>query len=75
MPKVKTRKAKVYKIKTHSGAKKRFHITGKGKVMRSHAYMSHILTKKPANKKRKLRKGTVADSTNAKRIIKLIPYK
>lgn len=75
MPKVKTRKVKVYKIKTHSGAKKRFRITGSGKVVRSHANMNHILTKKTSKKKRKLRKNAIADSTNAKRIVRLIPYK
>ena len=36
------------KLKTHSGAKKRFKITGSGKVKRAHAYKSHILTKKDA---------------------------
>ena len=35
------------KIKTHSGAKKRFNLTKTGKVKRSHAYKSHILNKKP----------------------------
>ena len=75
MPKAKTRKVKLYKVKTHSGAKKRFKLTGSGKVIRSHAYMNHILTKKSSSKKRHLRKNAVADSTNAKRIVKLIPYK
>ncbi len=75
MPKAKTRKVKLYKVKTHSGAKKRFKLTGSGKVKRSHAYMSHILTKKSSKKRRHLRKSAIADPTNAKRVIKLIPYK
>ena len=41
------------KMKTNSGAKKRFRLTGTGKIKRKHAYKSHILTKK--SKKRKLR--------------------
>lgn len=68
----KTKKIKSYKIKTHSGAKKRFKVTGSGKVVRSHAYMNHILTKKSSKKKRHLRKATIADVTNAKRILRLV---
>ena len=63
------------KIKTHSGAKKRFKISKSGKAIRSHAYMSHILTKKSTKRKRNLRKTTVADVTNQKQIKRLIPYK
>ena len=40
------------KIKTHSGAKKRFKTTKSGKVKRAHAYTSHILTKKSTKRKR-----------------------
>ena len=40
------------KIKTHSGAKKRFKLTGKGKVKRAHAFKSHILNKKTTKRKR-----------------------
>ena len=39
------------KIKTHSGAKKRFKLTKKGKVVRAHAYKSHILNKKTTKRK------------------------
>ena len=53
------------KIKTHSGAKKRFKTTKSGKVKRAHAYTSHILTKKSTKRKRNLRKTAVADVTNA----------
>ena len=42
------------KVKTNSGAKKRFVLTGSGKVKRNHAYHSHILTKKTKKQKRNL---------------------
>ncbi|MEE1222656.1 MAG: 50S ribosomal protein L35, partial [Bacteroidaceae bacterium] len=42
------------KVKTNSGAKKRFALTGSGKVKRHHAYHSHILTKKTKKQKRNL---------------------
>lgn len=63
------------KQKTHSSSKKRYKVTGTGKVKRSHAYMGHILTKKSPKRKRKLRKTTVVHPAEAKRIKKLIPYK
>ncbi|HRW21437.1 MAG TPA: 50S ribosomal protein L35 [Bacteroidales bacterium] len=42
------------KMKTNSGAKKRFTLTGSGKIKRKHAYKSHILTKKSKKRKRNL---------------------
>ena len=42
------------KLKTNSGAKKRFTLTGSGKIKRTHAYHSHILTKKTKKRKRNL---------------------
>ncbi len=63
------------KIKTHSGAKKRFNLTKNGKVKRAHAYKSHILNKKSTKRKRGLRKIGYADATNVAAIKKLIPYK
>ena len=63
------------KIKTHSGAKKRFNLSKNGKPMRGHAYKSHILTKKNTKRKRNLRKVEVADTTNVKQIKRLVPYK
>ncbi|MBQ3889166.1 MAG: 50S ribosomal protein L35 [Clostridia bacterium] len=63
------------KIKTHSGAKKRFKLSKNGKPMRGHAYKSHILNKKTTKRKRNLRKQSVADVTNQKQIKRLIPYK
>jgi large subunit ribosomal protein L35 len=63
------------KIKTHSGAKKRFKISKGGKPMRAHAYKSHILNKKTTKRKRNLRKTVVADMTNVAKVKKMIPYK
>jgi large subunit ribosomal protein L35 len=63
------------KIKTHSGAKKRFKLTKTGKVKRAHAFKSHILNKKTTKRKRNLRKTVTADVTNTATIKKLIPYK
>ena len=63
------------KIKTHSGAKKLFKLTKNVKVLRAHAYKSHILNKKTTKRKRNLRKTTVADVTNVVQIKRLIPYK
>ncbi|PIP06507.1 MAG: 50S ribosomal protein L35 [Syntrophobacteraceae bacterium CG23_combo_of_CG06-09_8_20_14_all_50_8] len=62
------------KLKTHRGAAKRFSLTGTGRVKRSKAYASHILTTKTAKRKRNLRKSTLMDSTNEKAIKKLLPY-
>ena len=56
------------KLKTHSGAKKRFKLTKNGKVKRAHAYKSHILNKKSTKRKRILRKAAYADQTNMKAI-------
>ena len=63
------------KMKTHSGAKKRFKLTKLGKVKRAHAYKSHILNKKTTKRKRGLRAGAYADSTNVAQAKSLIPYK
>ena len=48
------------KMKTISGAKKRFSLTGTGKVKRKHAFKSHILTKKTTKQKRNLTGTTIA---------------
>ena len=63
------------KLKTHSGAKKRFNLTKTGKVKRAHAFKSHILTKKDTKRCRRLRSGTFADVTNEATIKIMIPYK
>jgi ribosomal protein L35 len=56
------------KMKTNSGAKKRFDVTGTGKIKRKHAYKSHILTKKTNKRKRNLTYSATVDSTDEKRI-------
>ena len=63
------------KLKTHSGAKKRFNLTKTGKVKRARAYKSHILTKKTTKRTRHLRATAYADKTTASTIRKMIPYK
>lgn len=60
------------KQKTHRGAKKRFKITGGGKVMRHNSMCSHILTKKTTKRKRRLRKATEVTGEQAKQVKKLI---
>ena len=62
------------KIKTHSGAKKRFKLSKNGKVIRAHANKSHILNKKTTKRKRGLRKATMTDKTNEKNMKKILPY-
>jgi large subunit ribosomal protein L35 len=62
------------KMKTNSGAKKRFALTGTGKIKRKHAFKSHILTKKTTKRKRNLTKtGYVdkADVNNIKTLLRL----
>jgi large subunit ribosomal protein L35 len=56
------------KMKTMSGAKKRFSLTGTGKVKRKHAFKSHILTKKTTKAKRALSKAGLVDSTDMPRV-------
>ena len=63
------------KLKTHSGAKKRFNLTKTGKIKRAHAYKSHILNKKTTKRKRGLRQNTIADVTNVPASKRMIPYK
>ncbi len=63
------------KIKTHSGAKKRFRFTKSGKIKRNTMNRRHILTKKSTKRKRQLRMPAYADKTNCAAIRKLIPYK
>ena len=63
------------KIKTHSGAKKRFKLSKNGKVIRAHANKSHILNKKTTTRKRGLRQTAVTDKTNVAAVKRMIPYK
>ncbi|MDQ8165228.1 MAG: 50S ribosomal protein L35 [Gemmatimonadota bacterium] len=61
------------KMKTHKGAKKRFSITGTGKVRRLKAYKSHILTKKTSKRKRNLRRAAmIATNGEAKNLRRLL---
>ncbi|TDB67058.1 50S ribosomal protein L35 [Arundinibacter roseus] len=60
------------KMKTNSGAKKRFKLTGTGKIKRKHAFHSHILTKKSTKRKRNLVKTGLVDVTNETRILSLL---
>ena len=62
------------KMKTNRGAAKRFKMTGTGKITRSKAFASHILTKKSTKRKRNLRKSDTVDSANFKSIKGLLPY-
>jgi large subunit ribosomal protein L35 len=60
------------KLKTNSGAKKRFALTGSGKIKRKHAYHSHILTKKSNKRKRNLVHFTLLDPANVKQVKDLL---
>ena len=62
------------KQKSHSSSKKRFKITGTGKVLRAQAYKKHILTKKSTKRKRDLRKTVVASPADQRVIKQMLPY-
>ena len=59
-------------MKTNPGAKKRFKLTGSGKIKRKHAYKSHILTKKETKQKRNLTHFTLVDKADEKRVKKML---
>ena len=59
-------------MKTNSGSKKRFTLTGTGKVKRKHAYKSHILTKKTKKQKRNLTHIALVASVDEKRVKALL---
>lgn len=63
------------KMKTNSGAKKRFKLTGTGKIKRKHAYKSHILTKKSKKRKRNLGYWAIIDKTNESNVKLLLNMK
>jgi large subunit ribosomal protein L35 len=63
------------KMKSHSGAKKRFHRTGTGKFTRKKAGKRHILTSKNRERKRRLSGSVVVDATSAPALGRLLPYK
>jgi large subunit ribosomal protein L35 len=62
------------KMKTKSGAKKRFTLTGTGKIKRRRAFHRHILTKKAMNRKRNLRAGALVHETDDAGVRLMIPY-
>ncbi len=62
------------KLKTKKGAAKRFKITANGKIKRSKAYKSHILTKKSSKRKRNLRKAGFVSPSEKKNVEKMLPY-
>ncbi|MCR4937662.1 MAG: 50S ribosomal protein L35 [Lachnospiraceae bacterium] len=62
------------KMKTSKAAAKRFKKSGTGKLIRSKAYKSHILTKKSTKRKRGLRQSIVTDATNSANMKKILPY-
>ena len=62
------------KIKTNRGAAKRFSLTKSGKLKRSKAYASHILTSKNRKRKRNLRKSALISKVEKQNVCRLIPY-
>ena len=60
------------KVKTNCAAKKRFALTGTGKIKRKHAYHSHILTKKTKKRKRNLDHTTLVASANERQVKSLL---
>ena len=74
MPKSSKIRKQMPKLKTHSGAAKRFSKTGTGKIKRGHTKTRHILTSKSPKAKRKLGKSSyVSDGDHAK-VSRMIPY-
>ena len=63
------------KMKTNPGAKKRFKLTGTGKIKRKHAYKSHILTKKSKKRKRNLTYFATVDKADERNIKRLLALK
>ena len=60
------------KIKTNSSAKKRFKVTGTGKIKRRKAFTSHILTKKSKKRKLRLRHSAIVDKSEVKRVRRML---
>ena len=63
------------KMKTISGAKKRFTLTGTGKIRRKHAFKSHILTKKTTKQKRRLTHIGLVDNADMRNVQKMLALK
>jgi large subunit ribosomal protein L35 len=62
------------KMKTHRGAAKRFKVTASGKIKRSKAFKSHLLTHKSAKRTRGLRTAVIVADTDQKNMKTLLPY-
>jgi large subunit ribosomal protein L35 len=62
------------KLKTHSGAAKRFKKTGTGKFKRGHAFKRHILTSKTTKRKRHLDTDSMVDKADQKKVARMLPY-
>ena len=62
------------KLKTHSGASKRFKKTGTGKVKRGHAFQRHILTSKDTKRKRQLDMPGMVSAADQPKVKRMIPY-
>lgn len=62
------------KLKTKSGAKKRFKVTGTGKVKRKRAYKRHILTKKETKQKRRLSNSAIVKKVDMNNVRPMLPY-
>jgi large subunit ribosomal protein L35 len=62
------------KMKSNRGAAKRFKATGSGKIRRSKAFTSHILTKKSTKRKRNLRKSGLISASDSKAVKRMLPY-
>lgn len=60
------------KMKSNSGAKKRFQLTGSGKIKRKHAYLRHILTKKSTKRKHNLSKTALVHPSDEKSVLRLL---
>ncbi|HEV2771022.1 MAG TPA: 50S ribosomal protein L35 [Solirubrobacteraceae bacterium] len=63
------------KMKTHSGAKKRFKVTARGKVRGRHAFTSHILEKKSPKRKRRLSQPTYLHKEDERRVKEMLGVK
>ncbi len=62
-------------MKSNSGAKKRFKVTGSGKIKRKKAFKRHILTKKSSKTKRQLGEDAIVTDADKAKVKELIPYK
>jgi len=68
------KKTKKYKLKTHRGAKKRFKVTGTGRILRMKGHRSHLRRKKAARTRRELRRMHPVAPSDKKRVRRALPY-